>query len=109
MKRQKALAQKFSMCLRELKYVGMQLTKRLFTALLIVMVVKQPIMAQTDSSNGKENIKANLKTTDTTAPAVYKINVLSTAIIGVAATAANMIAINNVLHNKQNLTLEEIE
>lgn len=58
--------------------------------------------AQTDNL-AKENIKANLKTVDTARPAVYKINTVSTVIISAAATAANMIAINNVLHNKPDL------
>ncbi|WP_162944636.1 phosphatase PAP2 family protein [Flavisolibacter nicotianae] len=57
----------------------------------------------------KKNIKANLATMDATAPSVYKINPLSTALIGVAATAANMIAINNILHNKPDLTEAEIQ
>lgn len=58
---------------------------------------------------GNTNLKANLTTTDNTAPKVYKINPVSTVIIGLAATAANMIAINNVLHNKQMLTEAELQ
>lgn len=67
---------------------------------------------QDTTPTASENIKANLTTTDTTdttAPAVYKINVLSTALVGLAATAANMVAINNVLHNKRAITPEEIQ
>ena len=56
-----------------------------------------------------ENIQANLTKVDTTAPAVYKINPVSTILIGVAATGANMIAINNVLHNKPELSVAEIQ
>lgn len=65
------------------------------------------LYAQKDSA-AKENVRANLKTVDTTAPAVYKINAVSTIVISAAATAANMIAINNVLHNKRDLTAAEI-
>lgn len=56
----------------------------------------------------QENMRANLTNVDTTVPAVYKINVLGTLLVGTAATAANMIAINNILHNKEDLTLAEI-
>jgi len=62
-----------------------------------------------DTTTAKKNIQANLKTVDNTAPAVYNINPWSTAIIGVAATAANMVAINNVLHNKRDLTPVEVQ
>lgn len=64
--------------------------------------------AQTDTA-AKEAPNANVKTVDTTPPAVYKINTLSTVIISAAATAANGIAINNVLHNKRDLTSAEIQ
>src|SRR5918993_453867 len=65
------------------------------------------LSAQVDSST--RNIKANLTKVDTTFPAVYNIKPLQTIIIGAAATAANMIAINNVLHNKKNLSPQEVE
>jgi hypothetical protein len=77
-----------------------------FSAVLFFPCV---LFAQNDSLTSKENIKANLKTTDETAPAVYHINSLGTAAVGVAATAANVIAINNVLHNKRDLTPAEIQ
>lgn len=60
-------------------------------------------------SDTANNVKANLKTTDTTAPAVYNIKPLSTVLIGAAATAANLIAINNFLHNKKEITLAEMQ
>ena len=66
-------------------------------------------LAQEDTTSTKENIKANLKRVDTTSPAVYKIAPLPTITIGIAATAANMIAINNFLHNKKNLTVAEVQ
>lgn len=66
-----------------------------------------PLAADTTAVS-RENIKANLAITDNTSPAIYKINPLSTALIGVAATAANMVAINNFLHNKPELTEAEI-
>jgi len=64
---------------------------------------------QQDSLASSANIKANLKTVDTTSPSVYKINPVPTLIIGIAATAANIYAINNVLHNKKDLTLAEVQ
>lgn len=77
-------------------------------AVLSVFSFFQTGFAQTDTSAGG-NIKANVKTVDTTPPAVYKINAVSTVIISAAATAANGIAINNVLHNKRDLTAAEIQ
>ncbi|HUC82711.1 MAG TPA: phosphatase PAP2 family protein [Flavisolibacter sp.] len=67
------------------------------------------ILAQEPSKDSTSNIKANLIKVDTTAPAVYKINPIKTAVIGLAATAANMIAINNILHNKKDLTVTEVQ
>lgn len=67
------------------------------------------LLAQEDTTDNKGNIKANLKTVDTTTPAVYNINPVSTAVIGVVATAANMIAIKNILHNKRDLTPAEVQ
>jgi len=69
-----------------------------------------PILAsaQDDTTSAKENIKANLIRVDTTTPAVYKIAPLPTLAIGIAATAANMVAINNFLHNKKDLTDAEV-
>lgn len=86
-----------------------RLAKPLFVSAFFQLLLLQttPLWAQTDTST-KENIKANLKTVDTTAPAVYKINPVPTILIGAAATAANMIAINNVLHNKPMITQAEI-
>lgn len=81
----------------------------LLPTFLLLFVFPPSSAAQSDTLAGKENIKANLKTTDPTAPAVYKINVLGTGLVGVAATAANVIAINNVLHNKKDLTLAEVQ
>ncbi len=46
---------------------------------------------------------------DTPPRQVYKINIAGTLIAGVAATAANIIAINNIIHNKPDLTLEEVQ
>jgi membrane-associated phospholipid phosphatase len=86
-------------CLFMLKKVGISSLVFLFCS-GIVSAQDHP---QTDTVNGG-NLKANLSTADSTAPRVYKINPVSTIIIGAAATAANMIAINNVLHNKQPLT-----
>jgi len=74
-------------------------------SVLFLLQLSISVSAQTDTAS---NIKANLKIEDTTAPAVYNINPLRTAVIGVAATAANMIAINNVLHNKKELSDAEI-
>lgn len=83
-----------------------------------VFLLSARLLAQDDStaaqqkqsnSPAKENIKANLQTEDKTPPAVYNINPWRTAIIGLAATAANGIAINNVLHNKRDLTIGEIQ
>ena len=62
--------------------------------------------AQTDSLSP---LQANLQTQDPTPPSVYNIDPLRTALIGAAATAANMIAINNILHNKKDLTIAEVE
>lgn len=71
---------------------------------------KDTVPPQADTTKlSKENIQANLTKVDTTAPAVYKINPVSTILIGVAATGANMIAINNVLHNKPELSVAEIQ
>lgn len=87
-----------------MNYVFVQATKPLFS-LLILLQLSTVLFAQRDTAS---NIKANLKKEDTTAPAVYNINPIRTAVIGVAATAANMIAINNVLHNKKDLSDAEI-
>ena len=71
--------------------------------------LKDTLPKPVDSANkGKGNIKANLTQIDTTHPAVYKIRPIPTIIIGLAATAANMIAINNILHNKPDMTIEEV-
>lgn len=67
------------------------------------------LAAQDTLPASKENIKANLKTVDTTTPAIYKINAVSTITLSVAATVANVIAINNFLHNKRDLTLAEVQ
>ena len=90
--------------------------KRESSFLLFLLFLSLGLFAQDDTLGLKkdtavstENIKANLKTEDTTAPAVYKINPVSTIIIGAAATAANMIAINNFLHNKRSLSLAEVQ
>jgi membrane-associated phospholipid phosphatase len=77
--------------------------------LAILFFTSIQLFAQENPQDSTNNIKANLKTVDTTSPAVYKINPASTLIIGVAATAANMIAINNILHNKKDLSVTEIE
>jgi hypothetical protein len=78
--------------------------------LLTFFLVKSFVAsAQEDTLSAKDNIKANLKTVDTTAPAVYKIKAFSTISISIVATAANMIAINNILHNKQDLTDAELQ
>ena len=89
--------------------------------LFFLFICPSPALAQKDSLQRdtkpvaadtvpkQENIKANLTKVDTTAPAVYKINPVKTLIIGMAATAANMIAINNILHNKKDLTVAEVE
>ncbi|RYZ28767.1 MAG: phosphatase PAP2 family protein [Chitinophagaceae bacterium] len=76
---------------------------------LSTSLLLSPTISAQDDTAAKENIKANLKTVDTTAPAVYKINPWSTLAIGAAATAANMVAINNFLHNKRNLTVTEVQ
>jgi hypothetical protein len=91
------------------KNQGMPTATRLFFSLSFVVLLLQPALAQRDTTSAKENIKANLQTTDTTAPAVYKINVLGTALSGLVATGANVIAINNVLHNKRALSQAEIQ
>lgn len=65
--------------------------------------------AQADTAAKKDNVKANLTRKDTTAPRVYRINPISTVAIGAAATVANMIAVKNVLHNKQPLTDAELQ
>ena len=83
-------------------------------AVFLICFCSKAAFSQTDSTQAiqtspKENLKANLKTADITAPKVYHINTASTVIIGLAATAANMIAINNVLHNKQQLTRAEFQ
>lgn len=93
--------------------------KRLWIVALFSLFYSQTMLAQVDSlrkdtrrfgaASGNENIKANLTTTDTTLPNVYKINPVSTIIIGAAATTANMVAINNVLHNKKPLTQAELQ
>src|SRR5215204_424745 len=75
---------------------------------LSLLLLTGQLFGQEDTLVSKDNIKANLKTVDTTRPAVYKINAFSTIVTSVAATAANMIAINNVLHNKKDLTPEEV-
>lgn len=87
-----------------------QLLRRLATAALSVSFLLFSVagLAQTDTLINKDNVKANLKQEDTTAPAVYNIKPLSTLAIGLVATAANMIAINNVLHNKKDLTDAEV-
>ncbi len=64
--------------------------------------------AQTDAIT-KEKTNANEKTVDATAGRIYKINTVSTLVISAAATAANGVAINNVLHNKRDLTPVEIQ
>jgi hypothetical protein len=73
-----------------------------------LLLCASQLLAQ-DSLAVMENTRANLKTVDTTVPAVYKIKLLPTVAISAAATAANMIAINNVLHNKRDLTLAEVQ
>lgn len=91
-----------------MKHLYRRTSKKLFCLSLLV-VFSLTLTAQDDTTASKENIKANLKTVDTTAPAVYKINPWSTLAIGAAATAANMVAINNFLHNKRDLTVEEVQ
>lgn len=85
----------------------------LFCALIALGQVdslrRDSVPKQPDTVSVNENIKANLTTIDTTLPKVYKINTASTVVIGLAATAANMVAINNVLHNKQPLTEAELQ
>jgi membrane-associated phospholipid phosphatase len=76
--------------------------------LFLLATQSQTVQAQADTT-AKENVRDNLKTVDPTRPAVYKINPVSTVLIGLAATAANMIAINNVLHNKPDLTNAELQ
>lgn len=84
-------------------------TKRLFVVFSSLLLLSTDLLAQDDTTVSKENIKANLQTVDTTAPAVYNINPWSTLAIGAVATGANMFAINNFLHNKRTLTLTEVE
>jgi hypothetical protein len=81
----------------------------LLFVLFVGMVFPAQLMAQTDTAEIRNDIRTNLLPVDTTPPAVYKINPLKTVLIGAAATAANMIAINNILHNKADLTLAEVE
>ncbi|HEU4902650.1 MAG TPA: phosphatase PAP2 family protein [Flavisolibacter sp.] len=99
-----------------------QTANRLVLVVLLLCSLTTMVRAQVDTLRkdtappqadtttvSKENIQANLTKVDTTAPAVYKINPVSTILIGVAATGANMIAINNVLHNKPELSVAEIQ
>lgn len=85
-----------------------QTATRLSLVVLLVFGLTPIVRAQVDTLQ-KKNIQANLNKVDTTKPAVYKINPVSTILIGVAATGANMIAINNVLHNKPELSVAEIQ
>jgi hypothetical protein len=85
-----------------------QTANRLLLVALLLCSVMPMVRAQVDTLP-KKNIQANLNKVDTTKPAVYKINPVSTILIGVAATGANMIAINNVLHNKPELSVAEIQ
>lgn len=101
------------------KHVHFNVVKSAFPLFLCLLSgLAQSLHAQTNDSTkaqvdsplvSRENLKDNLKTVDPTRPSIYKINIASTALIGLAATAANMIAIPNVLHNKQDLTITEIQ
>src|SRR5688572_9204251 len=82
---------------------------KLVSFLIAFFVASVHLYAQVDPPDSSSNIKANLTKVDTTSPAVYNIHPVRTLIIGVAATAANMIAINNILHNKKDLTVTEIQ
>lgn len=79
--------------------------------LFLLLVKGNSLAAQSagDSADGlKENIKANLSDKDTTAPAVYDINIKRTIIISAAAMAANAYAVPNFIHGKKDLTPEEL-
>lgn len=91
------------------KNQGLRGATRLFFSFLYLTLLAPTAFAQKDTVASKENIKANLQTTDTTKPAVYKINMLGTAVVGAVATAANIVAINNVLHNKRDLSVTEVQ
>jgi membrane-associated phospholipid phosphatase len=75
----------------------------------ILLLFSSSALSQRTTIDSLGNIRKNLARVDTTAPAVYNIPPLRTAAIGLAATAANMIAIKNILHNKKELSLEEIQ
>lgn len=89
--------------------VTQRLVLRLLAVAGLLVAAASPLAAQNDTASATRNLKGNLSVKDTTPPAVYKINVVSTGLIGLAATAANMIAIPNLLHNKKELTLAEVQ
>jgi hypothetical protein len=82
---------------------------QVFFSVILVLCSLLAFAQEPRGDSVTQTIKANLKTVDTSYPAVYKIPPLRTLAIGVAATAANMIAVNNILHNKKELSLAEIQ
>jgi hypothetical protein len=100
------LTKRLSACL----FVFFLLLQSLILQAQVDTLAKDSVPPQRDTAvKLNENIKANVKTVDPTRPAVYKISTAGTLITGLAATAANMIAINNVLHNKPDLSVAEIQ
>jgi hypothetical protein len=85
------------------------LSLRISTSLLLLALVPVFSIAQVPKADTTDNVEANLEKIDATYPAVYKIDPVRTVVIGAAATAANMIAINNILHNKKDLTPTEVQ
>lgn len=81
------------------------------TILLLNLLAPAPAQAQDkkDSAAGVvDHIKANLANQDTTAPAVYDVNIKRTVIISAALMAANAYAVPNFIHGKKDLTPEEL-
>lgn len=82
-----------------------------FTFFLLFCLSTQPLLAQSekDTASGlKESILTNLSDVDTTAPAVYDIDIKRTILISAVATAANAYAVPNFIHGKLDLTPEEL-
>ncbi|HYO22512.1 MAG TPA: phosphatase PAP2 family protein [Flavisolibacter sp.] len=84
-------------------------TGKTFCFFIVLQAFSCSLSAQQNPRDTASKLKTNLTKFDTISPAVYNIPPLRTAAIGIAATAANMIAINNVLHNKKDLSLTEVQ
>lgn len=93
------------------KYFSLLIEKKCFSFFLLFFLQTHLVLAQPEkdtTSRLKENLKANLAEVDTTAPAVYKVDIRKTILISAAATAANAYAVPNFIHGKLDLTPEEL-